>query len=323
MRVVPVLGVWLSCVAFAAAAPLEKGTVAFAPLGDQKEIPERYRLAAHQFEFEMEPKTELAVAGVQVFHVRFPSPVESPHKENNTVHCEYYRPKGDGPFPATIVLDITGGNQDLSRTISTFLAQKGIACFFVQMAYYGPRRPPGSKIRLMSPNFPQTFAAVRQTVLDVRRAVAWLSARKEVDSERLGLIGTSLGSLIGSLSAEMEPRIKRVVVLLGGADLVEGFWDHPQAAPYFKLLGAVGVSKKKAKEFIAPIDPITCAANLKDRKMLIIAGKKDEIIAPKMAEALWAATGKQKIVWFDCGHYTSALYFLPAMKHIAEHLTAP
>src|SRR3954447_18685225 len=108
------------------AAP-EKGTVRFEPAGDQRNIPERYRLSAHSFEWEMDKKCELKTVGVTIHRVRFPSPVESPHPENNTVHAEHYRPGGAGPFPAVVVLDIPGGDQTLSRFFSTHFAQQGIA----------------------------------------------------------------------------------------------------------------------------------------------------------------------------------------------------
>ena len=76
--------------------------------------------------------------------------------ENNTVHAEYYRPDGPGPFPAVIILDVTAGNQMLSRHMGAYFASQGVAGLFVQMAYYGPRRPPGSERRLLSPNVPHT-----------------------------------------------------------------------------------------------------------------------------------------------------------------------
>ena len=41
------------------AAPLEKGTVRFEPIGDQANVPERYRLDAHSFPFEVEPPSAL------------------------------------------------------------------------------------------------------------------------------------------------------------------------------------------------------------------------------------------------------------------------
>ncbi|OAI47522.1 hypothetical protein AYO44_09430 [Planctomycetaceae bacterium SCGC AG-212-F19] len=303
-------------------APIEKGTARFRPVGDQAAIPERYRLAEHTFAWEMEPKLELASTGVTVWRVRFPSPVTTEHKENNTVHAEYYRPKGDGPFPGVIVLDVTAGDQHLSRIIATHLANKGIAALFVQMAYYGPRRPAGSDLRLLSPDVPRTLAAIRQTVLDLRCATAWLEHRKEIDPAQLGILGTSLGSFIGTLTAEMEPRLRRVVVLLGGGGLVDAYYDDPRGAPLRKLWEALGGSKERMKEIIAPVDPLTCAANLKDRKVLILAAKRDDIVPPRCAEALWEATGKQKIVWYNCTHYGAALYILPALDQVVQHFRA-
>jgi dienelactone hydrolase len=317
--VLAVLGSWFTARAVPAEI-VEKGIVHFEPRGDQQNVPERYRLAAHSFDFEVERKQELPASGVDVFRVRYPSPVTSAHPENNTVHSEYYRPKGPGPFPGVVVLDITGGDQSVSRMISTNLANNGIAALFMQMAYYGPRRPPGTNLKLLTSDYRHTMDAVRQTVLDVRQSVAWLEARPEIDKERLGVLGTSLGSFIGSLAAEMEPKVTRCVVLLGGGGLVDGFYDHPLAAPYRKIYEKLGGSKEKLAALIAPADPLTCAANLKDRKVLMICGERDEIVPPKMAKALWKATGEQKIVWFDCTHYGAALYFVPALGHIVRHL---
>jgi hypothetical protein len=62
--------------------------VRYTPIGEQKNVPERYRLAEHIFSWEMNPKRTLALNGVEVFELRFPSPVKSPHPENNTVHAE-------------------------------------------------------------------------------------------------------------------------------------------------------------------------------------------------------------------------------------------
>jgi dienelactone hydrolase len=300
----------------------ETGTVHFRPLGDQKSIPERYRLEAHSFSYTMELKTELASSNVAVYQVRFPSPVITSCPENNTVYAEYYRPKGKGPSPGVIVLDITAGNQRLSRIIASHLAQHQIAALFMQMAYYGPRRPPGSDLRLLSPDYRRTMAAIRQTVLDVRQSTAWLESRPEIDPERLGILGTSLGSFMGSLAAEMEPKLRRVVVLLGGGGLVDAYYDDPRAAKLRKLWEALGGTKEKMAALVAPADPLTYAANLKERQVLIIAGKRDDIVPPKAAEALWAASGKQKIIWYDCTHYGAVVYFFPAMRHIVRHFGA-
>src|SRR5207302_3509966 len=93
----------------------------------------------------------------------------------------------------------------------------------------------------------------------------------------------------------------------------------PRAASAVALWEKLGGTKEKLVQMIAPSDPLTCAALLKDRKVLIIAGARDEIVPPKMAKALWKATGEQKIVWYDCTHYGAAAYFVPALEHVIKH----
>lgn len=300
----------------------EKGTVRFKPLGDQKAIPERYRLDTHTFDYELSTPLDQPVKAIDLYRLSFPSPVVSETPENNTVPCEFYRPRGKGPFPAVVILDILAGDQTLSRTISAILAENGIAALFMQMPYYGPRRPEGCKLRLLSPDYDHSMEAVRQTVLDVRRAGAWLESRPDIDTKRLGILGTSLGSFMGSLSAEMEPRFRRVVIVLGGGGLIDGYYDDPRAAPFRKTWEAIGGTRDGLARLVAPADPLTHAANLKDRQVLMIAAKRDDIVPPKMAEALWKATGQQKIVWYDTTHYGAALYLVPASVHIVKHLRA-
>ena len=296
-----------------------KGSVRFTPPADQSNIPERYRLEARQFDYELELKYELKESGVDVFVLRYPSPVKSPYPENNTVYAEYYRPRKKGPFPAVIVLDITAGDQTLSRTIANYLAQNGIAGLFVQMAYYGPRRPATPKVRLLSTNVKQSMDAVRQTVLDLRFATAWLASRPEVNANRLGIMGTSLGSLVGTLTAEMEPRLGRLAILLGGGGFVDAFWDDPRARTYRDAYVLLGGTKESVKKIFAPVDPLTCAGNLKKQKVLIMAASRDDILPPRMATALWKASGEQQIVWFDCTHVGAVAYLGVGLQKILEH----
>jgi len=310
--------------AIAAAAEPEKGSATFKPVADQKDIPERYRLDEYKFDYVLSPKTELKTTGARVYRISFPSPVQSPDPENNTVCGEYYLPAGKGPFPGIVVLDVIGGSdQIVSRSLSAQLSAKGIACLFIQMPYYGPRCPEGSDKRMITPDVNQSLDNVRQAVLDSRCAAAWLASRSEIDKDRIGIMGTSLGSFMSCLTAEMEPRIRRVALLLGGGGLVDAYYDDPRAAKFRKVWEAMGGTKEKVQKKLACVDPLTCADRLKDRKVLMIAGKRDEIVLPKMTQALWKASGEQKLVWYDCTHEGAAVYVLAALEQIAEHFNAP
>jgi dienelactone hydrolase len=261
--------------------------------------------------------------GFEPWQVTFPSPVATAHEENNTVHAEYYRPKGAGPFPAVIVLDILGGDQTLSRLQSTVLAQHGVAALFVQMPYYGPRRPNGKNVRLLSLNVEHSVEAVRQTVLDLRRATAWLEAQPEVNPNRIGIMGTSLGSFMAALTCEMEPKLHRAAILLGGGGLVEAYANHPDFWPLRLAGGLLKNQKEKLAERIAPADPITLAARLRERDVLMIGARRDEVVPPKAMENLWVAAGKPRILWYDCTHAGAAIYAVPALQEVIAHFGKP
>ncbi len=318
---VVLVGVLLAAPVRAESPPVQTGRVSFKPVGDENRIPDRYRLGPHEFDFELRVKHDFETFAA--YEVRFPSAVQTKHAENNRVYAEFYVPKKTGPFPGVIVLDILAGDARLTRLQSTLLAQNGIAALFVQMPYYGERRPKGTRVRMIMPDLDHSLDSFRQAVLDVRRASAWLESRPEIDAGRLGIMGTSLGSFIGAVSAEMEPRFKRVALLLGGGGLIDAFYENPQARVYRRVFETLGGSREKLKELLAPVDPLTYAENLRDRKLLMIGAKRDEIVPPKAVEALWAAAGKPKLVWYDCTHVGAALYFVPALNEVLVHFGAP
>jgi cephalosporin-C deacetylase-like acetyl esterase len=298
------------------------GSCRFQPGADETAIPGHYRLEARSFDYHLALRYELRHCGVNVYDLSFPSPVASSVPDNNTVYAEYFVPasaSAGNMVPAVLVLDILDGAAVVARGEAVWLAQHGVASLFVHMAHYGPRRPPGSKVRLLSPNIDATLAAVRQTVLDCRLATAWLGCRAEIDASRLGLVGTSLGSLIGANVAAAEPRLKNVCLVLPAGGLVDALSDHPKAKPYQPLLELAG-GKKAMKKLIAPADPITYAPQLKQRHLLIVAASRDDVLPPSAARALWEATGKQKIIWFDSTHVGAAAFALPALQAVAEHV---
>lgn len=298
----------------------ERGTVKFVADDKANHVPERFRLDNHSFDYELTLKHDLKNTEVEVYTLAFPSPVTTKHESNNTVPCEYYLPKGAKGRPAVVVLDILDGALVVSRAQALWLAQHDIPALIVQMAYYGPRRPEKEKVRLLSTDVDKSVANITQTVLDVRRAVAWLESRPEVDPKRIGLLGTSLGSFVGGVTAGVEPKISRACLLLGGGGLVDSFQQHKQAGPAIALLSLTGITPDKLKKQIDPVDPLTYAATLKTKKLMLIGASRDDIVPPVAMKTLWEATGKPNILWVDATHVGAALYLLPMMREVVKTL---
>jgi dienelactone hydrolase len=306
-------------VAPAFGADAERGTLKVPADGAKSGIAERYRLPDYRGEYALSLRYNLRHSGVAVYDLTFPSPVTSSVPENNTVYAEFFVPSTPGKHPAAVVLDIMQGNQLIARGEAMWLAQNGVAALVVVLPHYNQRRAPGSRAKLVSTDLVRTLDGIRQGVLDCRCAAAWLAARPEVDADRLGMVGTSLGSFLTALTAANEPRIKNVCLLLGGGGLVDAYYDHPRAKPVTEWVDLVG-GKNLVKKLIAPVDPITYAAQLKGKNLLMIAARNDEIVPPRAATQLWEATGKQRIIWLDAGHVTAAFYAMSVLCEVRDHV---
>ncbi len=296
----------------------EQGKVAFRPGPMESSVPERFRMVADEFPYELE--AVLSTPRYKVSKLRFPSLVTTADAENNTVHSEYFAPIGFGPGrPGVIVLHILGADFPLSRYMAARMADRGIAALFVKLPYYGERRPPGrngaipSK-RLVSADIERTMTAMRQAVLDVRRAGCWLRAQPEVDAARLGVSGISLGGIVSALTAAVDPAIKEGAFLLAGGDLSTILWEMPEGAPFRKVWIESGRTKADLTKLTEAFDPLTYASGLAGKRMLFIAGTVDEVVPPSCTRLLWEAAGKPPITWYDCGHYSSVGYLLPGIR---------
>jgi dienelactone hydrolase len=286
------------------------------PASDDQ-VAERFRLAAHEFAFEQTP-IGAATDRLSLWNVTFPSPVKTPHENNNTVHCEYFLPKRGDKAPAVIVLHILGGDFNLSRLFCAGLADKGVAALFLKMPYYGPRRQPGTKRRMISTDPAETVEGMTQAVLDIRRATAFLATRSEVDPKRLGIFGISLGGITGALAATAEPRLGSGCFLLAGGDLAQVALDAKNLERVRREIEFEIGDEQTFRETLAAIDPVRYAANAKGRRVLMLNAASDELIPKACTLSLWEAFGKQEIVWYEGGHYSVARHLLDAMRRVTR-----
>ncbi len=296
----------------------ERGEVAFRPTPAEAAVPELFRLPAATFGYDLEPVRD--AGGYSVARVRFPSPLITPDPANNTVHGEYFRPKGAGRRPAVVVLHILGADFALSRYYAARLADRGVAALFIKLPYYGERRPAGEGKRFLSHDVGRSTLSMRQGVCDIRRAATWLGSRPEVDPSKVGVTGISLGGITSALATAVDPGIGRSAFLLAGGGLDQILWtmDEPGAARWRKEWLGSGRTLADLSALTTPFDPLTYADRLVGKKLLMIAGNVDEVVPPSAARRLWEAAGRPPIRWCDCGHYSSAGYLLPAIREAVE-----
>ncbi|HET9025511.1 MAG TPA: hypothetical protein VFN64_13130, partial [Burkholderiaceae bacterium] len=149
--------------------------------------------------------------------LRFASALTTPHAENNRVAARWFPSaaarqrggNGHAPDRGPVVLVLPQWNADAGGHVglARLLARFGISALRLSLPYHDVRMPPELERAdyIVSANVVRTLQSCRQAVLDARRAVDWLSAQ---GFERIGILGTSLGSCLSLLTAAHEPRIR-------------------------------------------------------------------------------------------------------------------
>ncbi|MBA3313699.1 MAG: prolyl oligopeptidase family serine peptidase [Planctomycetaceae bacterium] len=287
----------------------------FEPSSLEQEIPATFRLPEATVS-----ATEEAVS-FDLARVTFPSPVASGHATNDVVHAEFY-PAMDvrgktGRRPAVIFLHYLDGNLALPRLFCKMFATKGVSSLLVKMPYYHERRV-GTDRRMISPDAELTAAAVRQAVLDVRYALAYLRQRPEIDPQRIGIAGISLGGIVGSLAFELEPRLERGCFLLAGGDIATMLWDSELTSKYRGEWEAAGVTKADLAGAFSQVDPATYPGRRAGRPVLLLAGRGDATVPEVCTKALVQALDEPETVWFEGGHAPKPADVADAMLRVMK-----
>ncbi len=243
------------------------------------------------------------------YWLSFPSARPSGIPEHDTVWCRFWQPK-DGLHrrPAVILLHWLGGNFDALEIVGQRLAEQGIATLMLYMPGYGPRKVkdgPAEKI----------------TKKDMETMIAGLHQRPDVEPSRVGLVGISLGAVVGSLAAGIDDHFGRSVFLIGGGDLpVIVMHGSKETAEAKAKLEKDGFTVDQLRTRWKDVEPLTFASRIRPEEILLINADADEVIPRAATERLRAAMGEPEIRWIKGGHYSLLFQLGRALKDITAHL---
>ncbi|HEX9068947.1 MAG TPA: alpha/beta fold hydrolase [Ktedonobacterales bacterium] len=145
-----------------------------------------------------------------------------------------------------------------------------------------------------------TYGAAEQE--DVAAAMSYLGARGDVDMERLGLMGLSLGAITGTLFAARKPVFRVVVIESGFADLQRDIahlfhrYTGLPAFPFANLI--VAMCQRITGTSLSSIRPMRVIHRISPAAVLIISDLADTIAdEPFDGEHLFAAADEPKELW--------------------------
>ena len=254
------------------------------------------------------------IDGVEVVDVKFPSPIQTKHAKNNTVHGLYFKASGKKDF-ATVILLHGWGRSNLwkEKKIALNLARNNINCFILKLPYHFERTPEGtwSGEYSITGDIPRTVEGTRQLVIEVRTVSSWL--RRQV--EKVILSGISLGGMMAHLAMAAEAFDAGITILAGGnnAGII---WEGIATGSVKDDLTKAGFNREQTSHIYQIINPCILAKHNKTKRLLMINGLYDEVMPGKFTLELWEALGRPKIKWYPCAHVTSILF----VKNIAKDM---
>jgi len=223
-----------------------------------------------------------------------------------------------------ICLHILDGNTPLTDVVCSVLAARGIPAIMFKLPYYGERGLPKGPEALADD--PKLFVgAIAQAGADIRRTIDLLASRPEIDPQRIGITGISLGGIIAATAAGADPRLHRAGLILAGGDLLRIIHHARETRPLSKMIQSLPPPDRADVEAkLAAVDPLKFAPALRDRaqqgRVLMINAGADEVIPRECTDKLAAALGmSDRVTWLDgLGHYTALAELPRALRTTAE-----
>ncbi|MEQ1825685.1 MAG: prolyl oligopeptidase family serine peptidase [Pirellula sp.] len=257
--------------------------------------------------------------------VRFPSPVVSGDDINDRVAVEWYVAKDKNKIamqaPAAVIVHESGSGMTVGRVIASALGRKGVHAFMVQLPHYGHRRGPLGK-----PTGDGLVTALKQGIMDVRRARDAVACLPLVDRSRISLQGTSLGGFVASTTAGMDRSFHRVMLLLSGGDLHGVMMNGKKDASKMRdELVKNGVSMDQMKEYLHTIEPLRLAHRIDPAKTWLFSGEFDDVVPLENAKILAnkIPLDSSHHVIMPVDHYSGALLLPSIVQQMFEQIVAP
>ncbi|HLK62765.1 MAG TPA: alpha/beta hydrolase family protein [Bryobacteraceae bacterium] len=250
----------------------------------------------------------------------FTSPVQTRYPENNTVPALWFpAPKDQGR--ALVVLPQWNSGPDGHVGLAKLLNRFGISALRMTMAYHAERKP--AELQRadyhVSSNVGRTIHANRQSIVDVRACLDWL---QQQGYQRIGILGTSLGSCVAFIATAHDLRVKLGIfnhVSMNFSDVVwnglstgnvrQGFADH--------------INLEELRRYWSVISPSAYLHRLQGRelKSLLIWAKHDSTFLPVYSREVLRSFRElqlpHEIFTLPCGHYTTGQFPFNLMDGLA------
>ena len=235
------------------------------------------------------------------------SAIETPSAENNTAYATYF--PHENKQAAVIVLPHWNAKAGTYFDLGKFFNKVGLSALRLTLPYHEERMPPELERadHLVAPNVGRSLQSIRQAVADTRAAVSWL---KMQGYEKIGIVGTSIGSCVAFMAFVHDLRIDAAVFNHVSGYKADVVW-HGLSTYHVRKSFGDNISLDELREYWLPVSPMAYMeklASLPERPQRYIYTKYDLSFPIDLSLETMEALRRHNIthseVSLPCGHYT-------------------
>jgi pimeloyl-ACP methyl ester carboxylesterase len=236
------------------------------------------------------------------------SGIKTTSPENSTARARFF-PHTKDKKAAVLILPHWNAQAGTYFDLCKIFNRIGFSALRLTLPYHEERMPPELERAdyLVAPNVGRTLQSLRQSVVDTRSAVRWL---KEQGYEKVGIVGTSIGSCVGFFAFVHDLQIDAGVFNHVSGYVADVVWNG--LSTYHVKEGLQdNVGLEELREYWLPISPMAYLdrlAALPPRPQRYIYTLYDLTfpidLSRQMMEALKKTGIKHDEVVIPCGHYT-------------------
>jgi dienelactone hydrolase len=216
-------------------------------------------------------------------------------------------PGGGKRRPAVVFVHGSGGDRQQLLVPATWLAARHAVGLVITEPSSTAAAPSGGSA---VDELKRQARLEERDVVAVRRGIDLLRSRPDVDPRRLGYVGWSAGARTGAILAGVEPRLRTVVLMSGGATPISTY-----AAKAPKPL------RPAVRRYLAPVDPLRYVPRASATGLLLQDGRKDQIVPRSALEAMaHAAPHGTTVRWYAADHGLNPKAYHDQLVWLAQKL---
>lgn len=240
--------------------------------------------------------------------LKWTSAIQTPSPENNTAYARFF-PHEKDKKAAVVVLPHWNAKAGTYFDLCKIFNRVGVSALRLTLPYHEERMPPELERAdyLVAPNVGRTLQSLQQSVVDTRAAVAWL---KQQGYEKVGVVGTSIGSCVGFFAFVHDLTIDAGVFNHVSGYVADVVW---QGLSTYHVKEGIGdnVTLDELREYWLPISPMVYMDKLAEmpaRPQRYIYTLYDLTFPVDLSRDMMNSLREHQIahsvVKIPCGHYT-------------------